>query len=159
MNEEEGKKKLLSADMIIIWADRIITGLTVIAYILVLVLFYNEGIMELVKAVAVPGVSFVLVSIFRYFYNAPRPYEVMDVTPMNNKKTKGKSMPSRHTFSIFVIAMTIFYFDYRLGICFLFAGVVLAILRVVERVHFVRDVVVGAILGFLFGLTYYILPF
>ncbi len=159
MNEEESKKKLFSIDKVIIWSDRIITGLTVLAYILVLVLFYNEGITELIKAVAVPGVSFVLVSVFRYLYNAPRPYEVTDITPMNNKKTKGKSMPSRHTFSIFVIAMTIFYFDYRLGICFLFAGTILAILRVLERVHFVRDVVVGAFLGVLFGLTYYILPF
>ena len=147
-------------DKIIIWSDRIITALTVIAYILVLVLFFMEGWIPFLKAVLIPGISFVLVSVFRYIYNAPRPYEVRDdVTPMSGKKTKGKSMPSRHTFSIFVIAMTVFYYDYRFGICLLVAGVILATLRVIERVHFVKDVVVGAILGILFGLIYFILPF
>ena len=145
-------------DKIIIGADRVITTLTVVAYILVLILFYNVGIDKLIYAILVPGVSFVIVSIFRYIYNAPRPYEVNDVTPMTGKKTKGKSMPSRHTFSIFVIAMTVFYYDYRFGICLLFAGVILATLRVLERVHFVKDVVVGAIIGIGAGLIYYMLP-
>ena len=87
-----------------------------------------------------------------------RKTEATGILPMTDKKTKGKSMPSRHAFSIFIIAMTVFYYDYRLGIPMLICGVILAALRVVERVHFVRDVVVGAILGVGFGLIYYILP-
>ena len=145
-------------DKIIVWADRIITALTAVSYVLVLILFFNENVIKFIEAVLVPGVSFVLVSLFRKIYNAPRPYEVKDITPMSGKTTKGKSMPSRHTFSIFIIAMTVFYYDYRFGICLLFAGVILATLRVIERVHFVRDVVVGAILGIGFGLLYFVLP-
>ena len=153
----EGKRRL-TIDKVIVGADRIITALTVVSYILVLILFYHMGIVKLIEAVLVPGVSFVLVSVFRYFYNAPRPYEVNDVTPMSGKKTKGKSMPSRHTFSIFMIGMTVLYYDYRPGICLLIAGIVLASLRVLERVHFVKDVVAGALIGIVCGLVYYILP-
>jgi len=145
-------------EKIVIILDRTITVVTAIAYIAVLVMFFIENKVSFIEAILVPGISFVLVSAFRHIYNAPRPYEVTGIPPMTGKNTKGKSMPSRHTFSIFIIAMTVFYYDYRLGIPMLVFGVVLAALRVVERVHFVKDVVVGAILGVGFGLIYYILP-
>ncbi len=143
---------------LVIILDRTITVVTAIAYIAVLVMFFIENKVSFIEAILVPGISFVLVSAFRHIYNAPRPYEVTGIPPMTGKNTKGKSMPSRHTFSIFIIAMTVFYYDYRLGIPMLVFGVVLAALRVIERVHFVKDVVVGAILGVGFGLIYYILP-
>ena len=130
---------------LVIILDRTITVVTAIAYIAVLVMFFIENKVSFIEAILVPGISFVLVSAFRHIYNAPRPYEVTGIPPMTGKTTKGKSMPSRHTFSIFIIAMTVFW-------------VILAALRVVERVHFVKDVVVGAILGVGFGLIYYILP-
>lgn len=145
-------------EKIIIILDRTITVMTAIAYIAVLVMLFIENKVSFIEAILVPGISFVLVSAFRHIYNAPRPYEVTGIPPMTGKTTKGKSMPSRHTFSIFIIAMTVFYYDYRLGIPMLVFGVILAALRVVERVHFVKDVVVGAILGIGFGLIYYILP-
>ncbi len=143
---------------LVIILDRTITVVTAIAYIAVLVMFFIENKVSFIEAILVPGISFVLVSAFRHIYNAPRPYEVTGIPPMTGKNTKGKSMPSRHTFSIFIIAMTVFYYDYRLGIPMLVFGVILAALRVIERVHFVKDVVVGAILGIGFGLIYYILP-
>ncbi len=157
-DKKRRKKNIFSFENIIIMAGNIITGLTVVAYILVLILFFNESMTKFIEAILVPGISFVLVSVFRYIYNAPRPYEVTGIPPMTGKKTKGKSMPSRHTFSIFIIAMTVFYYDYRIGICMLLVGAVLGILRVIERVHFVKDVVVGAALGIGFGLLYYVLP-
>ena len=157
-DKKRRKKNIFSFENIIIMAGNIITGLTVVAYILVLILFFNESMIKFIEAILVPGISFVLVSVFRYVYNAPRPYEVTGISPMTGKKTKGKSMPSRHTFSIFIIAMTVFCYDYRIGICMLLVGAVLGILRVIERVHFVKDVVVGAALGIGFGLLYYVLP-
>ena len=143
---------------LVIILDRTITVVTAIAYIAVLVMFFIENKVSFIEAILVPGISFVLVSAFRHIYNAPRPYEVTGIPPMTGKKTKGKSMPSRNTLSIFIIAMTVFYYDYRLGIPMLVFGVILAALRVIERVHFVKDVVVGAILGIGFGLIYYMLP-
>lgn len=107
----------------------------------------------LLRAALVPGISFVLVTVLRKEINAPRPYEVFDAAPVIPKDTRGNSFPSRHAFSIFVIAMT-FCACCPLawaGPVMLAAGVLLAVIRVVSGVHFPCDVVVGALLGMLAG--------
>ena len=107
----------------------------------------------LLRAVLVPGISFALVTVLRKAINAPRPYEVFETASVIPKDTRGNSFPSRHTFSIFVIAMT-FCACCPLawaGPAMLAAGVLLAVIRVVSGVHFPRDVVVGALLGMLAG--------
>ena len=107
----------------------------------------------LIRTVLVPGVSFALVTLMRKAINAPRPYEVFDAAPVIPKDTRGNSFPSRHAFSIFVIAMT-FCACCPLawaGPVMLAAGMLLAVIRVVSGVHFPRDVVVGALLGMLAG--------
>lgn len=91
----------------------------------------------------VTGISFITVSALRCLINSPRPYEKYDITPLYNKKTKGKSFPSRHTFSIFIIAFTSFVVNAWLGFAFLFIGVILAATRILCGVHFIKDVVAG----------------
>lgn len=115
----------------------------------------GEAIGVLARAILVPGVSFALVTVLRKAVNAPRPYEVFGAAPVIPKDTRGNSFPSRHTFSIFVIAMT-FCACCPLawaGPAMLTAGVVLAAIRVVSGVHFPRDVVAGAFLGVLAGVV------
>lgn len=107
----------------------------------------------LLRAALVPGISFVLVTVLRKVINAPRPYEVFDAAPIIPKDTRGNSFPSRHAFSIFIIAMT-FCACCPLawaGPVMMAAGVLLAVIRVVSGVHFPCDVVVGALLGMLAG--------
>ena len=109
---------------------------------------------NLLKAIIVPAVSFVFVSVLRYFLNFPRPYEKIEgLTPLYQKKTKGKSFPSRHTFSAFCIAATTLYFNYNLGLFVFLVGAVLGLCRVLSGVHFIRDVVAGAIIGTLCGVV------
>ena len=99
-----------------------------------------------------PAISFILLSVIRNYINAPRPYEMFDIIPIIKKDTKGKSFPSRHVFSVFVIAMTIYYISRPIGIALMFAGVLLAIIRVVGGVHFPKDVLAGAAIGILCGI-------
>lgn len=97
----------------------------------------------------IPLVSFLLLSIIRKSINAKRPYEVFEISPIIPKSTKGKSFPSRHVFSIFVIGTTFLYACPipALGIVILVSGVLLAVLRVVSGVHFPRDVIAGSLFG------------
>ena len=114
-----------------------------------------------VPALLVPGISFVLLSIFRDKIDAPRPYEMPGAKPPIIKKdAPGKSFPSRHIFSIFVIAVTFFWVWPAVGILIGVAGAVLSWVRVEGGVHFPRDVIAGALIGIGCGILgfYVILP-
>lgn len=104
------------------------------------------------RALLVPGISFVLLSLMRRLINAPRPYEALDIDPLIHKDTHGKSLPSRHVFSMFVIAMTFLWLLPPVGILLLICGAVLAAVRVIGGVHYPRDVIVGAAVGILAGI-------
>ncbi len=111
------------------------------------------------RAVLVPGISFVLLSVFRKKLNAPRPYQVLDITPLIPKDTRGKSMPSRHIFCVFMIAASWCLLLPWLGILLAVMGVLMAIIRVIAGIHFPRDVIAGALVGILAGwLGYCVIP-
>ena len=78
------------------------------------------------RVLLVPAVTFVMVSLFRKKFNAPRPYEKWLVKPLIPKDTKGNSFPSRHVFSIYIIAMAVWYVWMPLGVILCVAGVFLA---------------------------------
>ena len=112
-------------------------------------------------ALLVPGISFVLLSIFRNRIDAPRPYEMPGAKPPIIKKdAPGKSFPSRHIFSIFVIAVTFFWVWPAAGILIGTCGALLSWVRVEGGVHFPRDVIAGALIGIGCGAVgyYVILP-
>ena len=142
--------------------NNLITKAIYIAYpcLLIYLLFFNPSLDFVIRyffsstfssAFLVPLVSFVVLSIFRKAVNSPRPHEVFETAPLILKNTKGKSFPSRHVFSLFLIGTT-FYFCCpipEIGILILILGVLLACLRVVSGVHFIKDVITGALLGIL----------
>ena len=131
--------------------NRLITTSVYITYPIVLFYLVYLRDVRFWRVLLAPGISFVFVSIFRHYVNAPRPYEVADIEPIIEKETTGNSFPSRHVFSIFVIATTLYFISKPLGILLMIAGVLLAILRVVGGVHFPRDVIAGAIIGIISG--------
>lgn len=143
-------------------ANKICTGIMYLAYPMLLVyLFFfgkESGYFSLIKAIFVPAISFVLLSLFRKWVNRPRPYEKFHMPSVIEKDTKGQSFPSRHVFSATVIAMTFLLMSpwCWMGVIFLLVSLILAIVRVVSGVHFISDVVAGilvavfaAVLGYL----------
>ena len=136
----------------LIFANQVLTGLVYISFpILLFTLAYNKRYSDLIKIVLVCGISFVLVSVFRYFFNAKRPYAMYDYEPVVAKEKEGQSMPSRHVFSAFVIAMSFAYINWKFSIIFFVVALLIAIHRVLVGVHFVKDVVVGALIGIAAG--------
>ena len=129
-------------------------SITYIVYLLfislVVYLFFTERHV-FYKVILTTSISFLLVSVFRRLINAKRPYEVMDIKPLINKNTKGNSFPSRHVFSVFIIATVYMYIYMPIGITLIILGIILAAVRVLSGVHFLRDVICGAIIGILFG--------
>lgn len=132
--------------------------LTYICYILYPVLLLYLIILwdsRFWRALLVPAIAFVLLSVIRKKLNRPRPYQILDIDPLIHKDTKGKSMPSRHVFCVFMIAMTWLWIIPWMGVILLIIGILMAVIRVIGGVHFPRDVAVGAVVGILAGIFGY----
>ena len=105
-----------------------------------------------IRSAAVCAGGFLAVSFLRRRINAERPYEKFGFTPLIKKETKGCSFPSRHTFSAAIIAVNIGVYNPPLGIIVGVAAIIIAFLRVVLGVHFVKDTLFGLICGGALGL-------
>ncbi len=97
--------------------------------------------------IAGPALAFVLLSLYRTKKNAPRPYESGEIRPIIKKDTKGNSFPSRHIFSLSLIAALWYPFFRPAGILLLVSSLILALIRVVGGVHYIKDVAVGFLIG------------
>lgn len=126
-------------------------------YPLLLVLVTIFDLPSLPKLVVVPLLGFLVVSGFRAAFDAPRPYELLDIDPLIKKTTVGQSMPSRHLFSMAMIAMCWLYWCAPVGVVLLLLCVVMGYIRVVGGVHFPRDVIAGALGGVILGLSFWII--
>ena len=103
------------------------------------------------KLILAPLTSFIFISFIRKCLDSPRPYTKYNITPIVKKDKEGESMPSRHIFSITIIAMCWLYIYQPVGIILLVRTLVLAVLRVVMGVHFIKDVIAGIICGIICG--------
>ncbi len=129
--ESKGMRRCLAA------ADALITALIFLSYpVFLIYAVYNKSTPAFACDIMIPAVSFGFLSLFRRLYSAPRPYEVWDITPLLKKDTRGKSFPSRHVFSVFIIGMTYFHTFHILGAAVLLSGAALACIRVIGGVHF-----------------------
>ena len=135
--------------------NRLLTSLCYVLYPLLLLFLALQRDARFFRALIIPAIAFVLLSVVRKRINFPRPYQVLEIQPLIHKDTKGKSMPSRHVFCVFMIAMTYLWIVPPMGGILLAVGVLLAAVRVIGGVHFPRDVLAGAAVGILAGLLGY----
>lgn len=130
-----------------ITAEHILTGLVYLSYPSLLLYLSILRDFRVWRCLLVPAFTFVAVSVFRRLLNTPRPYEQLKFKPLLPKEKKGESFPSRHVFSVFMIAMAYYYICIPMGIYLTVIGVLLAIMRVVGGVHYPKDVLCGAAIG------------
>ena len=139
-------------------ADVAISGAVFISYPFFLIWCFNAKRQFFLKSLFIPLVCFSVLSVFRYLLKAPRPYEKWDIKPLINKNTTGRSFPSRHIFSIFMLAETYLYATTdAFALPFYVFGLLLAVCRVLLGVHFIVDVVCGMVVALFCGVLYYIL--
>ena len=118
--------------------------------------FFEIGYgIEWQKLILVPLGVLILVTVLRIVINEERPYEKYGMDSVFHKKTVHKSMPSRHTASAYIIAMTFLSVNVPLGIVALCFASMIEASRVMAGAHFIRDVVVGALIGITAGVVFY----
>jgi membrane-associated phospholipid phosphatase len=140
--------------------NRVITAVFYPAFALLLLTVWLTDTPGLLRTVLTCGISFAVLSVFRKWLNAPRPYETDPaIEPPTPNAKKGQSFPSRHVFSAFLIATAMAYFSPLLGLIFLVPAGVLAWLRKELHYHHTRDVIWGAIFALICGLIgFWLIP-
>ncbi len=139
--KNEKRRRVLAA------SNRTVTVVFYLVYAVLLIVLIILRDQRFWRVLLVPLLSFILVTVFRRIVSAKRPYEVWGEPPLIEKETAGRSFPSRHVFSAFIIAMAMLWLCVPAGIVLLAAGTLLAVLRLCARVHFLRDVIAGAAIG------------
>ena len=106
---------------------------------------------RIIKVILIPLIIFVLITILRKIIDKPRPYVVLNIEPLVRRDKVGESFPSRHVLSVCIIAIAFFYICPWIGVFMSVIAVLIAVIRVLSGVHFIKDVVVGAIIGYVIG--------
>ena len=118
------------------------------------VLLYSGMYLYALKLSIMAAVPFVILSVLRILIHSQRPYEVFDIhefSELREKKKSGRSFPSRHVFSAFLIGVLWIPYALPFGIAAILLGILMALERVARGIHFVKDVLVGAVIGILSG--------
>lgn len=113
-------------------------------------LLYNRD-HRIYKVILIPFFIFVFISIIRKIINKPRPYTVLNIEPLVAKDKVGESFPSRHVLSVSIIAVACFYINIWLGIILTILTILIGIIRVLSGVHFIKDVIFGALISYIVG--------
>ena len=116
----------------------------------------REGLLALLRLVLMAAIPFALVSLMRLLFNLERPYELVNFLPFEKMKAErkaGRSFPSRHVFSAFLIGALLITVSPAVGVLTLLVGAFLALERVMLGIHFPKDVIVGAIVGLVSGIV------
>ena len=138
--------------------NRFMTIVMPMIYLTLLAITYlQQGLgKQVVMYVFIPASGFVILSFLRKKINAPRPYEVWEIVPLLDRDSPGQSMPSRHVFSATIISMACLHASLSVGVILLVFSALLGLVRVLGRVHFPKDVVIGYICGLVWGVIFFL---
>lgn len=119
----------------------------------IMVIFYGMLIylaigldIRVIPCAVIPWAVFFLVTVISKKLNFKRPFEELDFEPIT-PHSKGRSCPSRHASSSAVITTATFYISPILGAVTAFFAVIVCATRVLAGVHYIRDVLLGIIIG------------
>ena len=138
--------------------NRFMTVVMPMIYLILLAITYiQQGLGKKIWIyLFIPASGFVILSFLRKKINAPRPYEEWTIKPLLDRDSPGQSMPSRHVFSATIISMACLHASLTMGMICLTLSALLGLVRVLGGVHFPKDVLVGYICAFVWGVIFFL---
>ena len=107
---------------------------------------------------AVPWIDFFIVTKIRNRINRRRPFEKYGFEPVV-PHSPGKSCPSRHASSSVIITIAVFFTSPVLGVITGIISLFVCVSRILTGVHYISDVIFGAIISFIIGAAAFLTPF
>ena len=114
---------------------------------------------DLISIIGAPVLCLLVVTILRYAVARPRPYaeDGANIQPIAKKKDGvNNSFPSRHVACAFVIATVLLPFATGIALALLATAVMLAYTRFALGLHYISDLIGGAVIGVLCGVPVFI---
>ena len=138
--------------------NRFMTVVMPMIYLILLAITYiQQGLGKKIWIyLFIPASGFVILSFLRKKINAPRPYEEWTIKPLLDRDSPGQSMPSRHVFSATIISMACLHASLTMGMICLTLSALFGLVRVLGGVHFPKDVLVGYICAFVWGVIFFL---
>lgn len=137
--------------------NHMLTALVFCVYPLYLFMLFTDKNPWLWRAILVPAVSFVGLSVVRKIINAPRPYENLTCRRYW-KRHKRKIISKPACIFCFYYCDDDFYEHSGAGVLLGIIGLLLGIVRVLVGVHEPKDIIVGALAGIVCGIVgYYVI--
>ena len=139
---------------LIILTNKALTSIGCISYPLLLLYSFFSNTKQCIPLLIIPASGFILLTFIRKKINRKRPYEALEINPIIQKDTKGNSMPSRHVFSMSIIAFSWFLLSPTVAIFLLLCAIAIAFIRVIGGVHYPSDVCIAIISALIWSLLY-----
>ena len=133
-------------DKNLIFIDKALTVVGVLAFVALVVFSYLKNPILCYKITGVCVISFVIVTIVRKVINRPRPKK--DGALYDKKE--GEAFPSRHTFSMAIIALMWIYVNIPIGLILFALSIFVGYVRVKIGAHSSGDVAGAIFLAIIF---------
>jgi membrane-associated phospholipid phosphatase len=129
----------------------VLIALSYIALSAFLLLYKTPTRGDFLRVLGAPALCVTIATALQFIIRRPRPYVATNIQPLIQKSAKGRSFPSRHLSSAFVIAMLFAAYQPLLCVPVFFLGAMLGYIRFAVGVHYPTDLLAGAALGALVG--------
>ena len=129
-----------------------------IGYFYIFFNFHQYGYKTLVKYILVPLITIIIAKILRKKIKSKRPFEKMNITSLVKHKG-GNSMPSNHSASAMVLAISLTYIIPQYAMFFIILAIITGVFRIIAGLHYPIDVLFGFFIGILIGVLGFFILF